>query len=656
MTISVAPHLEKKKNSGRSFDKAWWDSPTRERGDASKATSDRWFNQHEGRYTEYSALMQQYSMAPVGNSPGDYESAGRHSEFVRLSSMRAIVDTVVARYAKEQPRPVINTEKGRYRHRRYARQIQKALTGLFEQTKMYTQSPLAFRDACLFGLGFLKVCIHPKTLDISVERVHPGDVAWDTVDAFHGQPHELAHRVRMPRSVVARLFPDKRAKLRDVDQAQGVNQYSQVTSDLVDVVEMWKLPSYPGAGDGVRSLTCSGIELEWEEWKFDFFPLVPIHYEHSFRGFSGEGLGAMLLGLQYSLNMDIESQEDSVRRASKVRVWVKDGADVAITQLEEDEDAAIYTYGTEKPTFEVAQALGSDAVEYTRWKIGQAYDLAGVSQLSASGQKPTGLDAAVAMREQQDIESLRFMRQQRAYEQLIVDVTNVILNFMHTYWAGKGKKVKSPGKGFIETIDFDAVDLTRDQYEITVTPASMLPLTTGAKLQTVQELMSMQFISQAQAMALMGLPDIEAETSLATAAQDDLDSTLDGFLFDDPTPEEMSSDTIASQMKLAKKLDPMEREAEIERIKARVVYEPPGPEQANPENIKRAMSTLLREKHNDVPEARLELIREWILEARELIEQAAMQGQANAIGVGPSGTPGPAGEPGAPGQMPPQGV
>lgn len=652
----VAPHLARGKES-KSYDKPWWGTNKRDRGKASCAASDRWFNQHSGRFTEYNLLTQQYTQSAAGNNPGDYESAGRHSEYLRFNLIRSVVDTVVARYAKEQPRPVFTTERGRYRHRRYARQLNKAVMGLYEQVKMYTKTPLSFRNACLYGVGFTKVAMHPKTLDIEVECVHPGEVAWDVVDAFRGTPHELAHRVAVPRHVVQALFPERKSELQSADSVvTGSVGGSATISDLIYLTEMYKLPSYTGAGDGVRALVCGDVELQWEEWDFDFFPLIPIHYEHSFRGFSGEGLGSLLMGLHYSVNEDMAAAEESVKRASKVRVWVKDGADVSVTQLEEDENAAIYTYGSEKPSFEVAQALGSDAVDFTRWKIGAGYDLSGVSQLSASGQKPVGLDAGVALREQQDIESLRFMRQQRAYEQHILDITEAVVHYMHKYWAGKGKEIKSPGRNFIERIDFDAIDLERDQYEIRVTPASMLPLTIGAKMQTVREMLDLGFLSPSQAMSLLNVTDVEAETSLKTAAQDDIDATIDGMLFDEPTAEELKGTQVSRLLKTAESIKDADlREAEIERVKARVVYTPPGPEQANQENITRVHATLLREKHNDVPEARLELLREWLLEAKELMMQAAMEGQANAIGVGPSGTPGLQGAPQQPMQGLPQG-
>ena len=86
-----------------------------------------------------------------------------------------------------------------------------------------------------------------------------------------------------------------------------------------------------------------------------------------------------------------------------------------------------------------------------RYSIGTWTEVAGISQLSATSRKPSGLDAAVAMREYQDIESDRFQLVAQRYEKSFLDAAKIVLDMQRDIGSVVIKAVKG---SVVEEIDF----------------------------------------------------------------------------------------------------------------------------------------------------------------------------------------------------------
>lgn len=638
------------------LDKPWWTVAGKDRGKAVKLTLDRWWEQHAPRRQEYQTLIEQYEAATVGAlTPQDYAPEGRRSANFRYNVVRSVIDTLTSRYSKEKPRPVFMTEKGRWRHKRHAKELNKMVYGILQQNNVYKVGRQLFREAALLQMGILKTSVNPQTYDIEIERTYPGEWVWDLADAFRGCPTEMGHIVPRPRAIVLAKYPEHAKALRDVPRGRDSEQSQFGTSDLVDVQEIWKLPSYRGAKDGRHSIVIHDVMVLDEEWEFDRFPHSITRFSAAFRGYAGCGLGSVLLGFQLALNKHLLSDEAAVERGSKLRCFVVgDGAELQISKLETDVDGGIYHIknAQSQPIFDPGRSLDPQKVEYNRWIMQSAYEASGISQGSAAGSKPAGIEAAAAMRELQDIESLRFMEQQSEYEEMFIDLAKVILMFARKYWTDRGKVVHVRGRGFIESINFDDIKLPEDEFEIGVYAASMLPKQPGARRQALQEMVDARILSIPQMMLLMEMPDIDSEAELRAAPLSDIDATIAHFLEDDPDPAQLASPKVKARMAEIRQLPADERDAEREQLYADLLYQEPIGVEALQEGIVRMQNAYLIAKHSDVNPARLNLLLNWASDAERLLASSAMAGQANAIGAGPSGTPGIPGMPGAPGAMP----
>jgi hypothetical protein len=247
-----------------------------------------------------------------------------------------------------------------------------------------------------------------------------------------------------------------------------------------------------------------------------------------------------------------------------------------------------------------------------------AFEQLGVSQLSASAQKPAGLNSGKALREYNDIESDRFMTIGQAYERFFLELARLTVDCAKDIYTREGKyEVKVPGKKFIETIDWKDIDLEEDEYFLKIFPVSSLPNDPAGRLQTVQEYVQAGFITPRTARRLLDFPDLEAVEDLESAKEDYLHKILEKMVDADLEDENADISEIYTGPEMAYDDIQLARELALE-------YYQQG-------------------KLNNMPEANLELLRNFLSALN-----APLLGQPQA---GP-GAPMPGTGPGLPGAAP----
>jgi hypothetical protein len=175
---------------------------------------------------------------------------------------------------------------------------------------------------------------------------------------------------------------------------------------------------------------------------------------------------------------------------------------------------------------------------------------AGVSEMSAGGKKPIGLDSGRALREQQEIESDRFKTTQRqldAFYMQVAALTVAIGMEMKTV-----DPVAVPGKGSFANLDLkkDVGSLKDSEFVLRCYSTSSLPKEPSAKLQTVQEYIQAGIYSLRQGRKLLDTPDLEAAEALGNAQENLITKTLEDIAYEDEyAPPEPTDD-----LKLAKEM------------------------------------------------------------------------------------------------------
>ena len=219
-------------------------------------------------------------------------------------------------------------------------------------------------------------------------------------------------------------------------------------SNMVEVWEAWHLPSSKTAGDGWHSIVVGDVELVGEPWTHDFFPFVFLRFSNRVLGFWGQGVAERLSGIQVEMNRLIRSVSEQLRRKGRGRIYAPYGSKIVPAQLTNGV-ADIVTYsGGVPPTIDNSNAVAPEEFNQIErlWRF--AFQVIGISELSAAAKKPSGLDAAVALREFNDIESERFADLQGRWDQLFLDLAEICIELVSAN-GGRGYKQKLPNKRYI---------------------------------------------------------------------------------------------------------------------------------------------------------------------------------------------------------------
>lgn len=530
---------------------------------------------------------------------------------ISLNVCCACVDTLTSKVAKNRPRPMFLTDGGNFQQQRQAKKLDKFMRGLFHETGIYAKSKQIFVDSCIFDIGAMKFYLHPVTGKMQVERVFPDELFVDDTDAKYGQPRQLFQSKLIPKEVLLSQYGDKSPEVRlAIESYTGDGEsYLKGFGDVVEVWEAWHLPSYEGAKDGRHSMAIKGAELLDEPYTMDVFPFAFMRFSERVLGFWGQGLVERLTGIQLELNRLLRSISEQLRRKGRGRIFCKIGSKVNPEHLRNSIGDIIFYTGDAAPHVDNGNAVAPEEFMQLDRLYQRAFQEAGISELSAGAKKPSGLDAAVALREFSDIESERFSMVGKAWEQFFLDAATVQIEILHA--AGAKYPVKLPKKRAFEAIDWKDIDLQRDAYMMQMFPVSSLPQTPAYRIQRVTELVKEGYITdKSEALRLLDFPDLESETSLALAALDDADECISAIL-DEDTPRYIAPDEFSDPQAI----------------------------------ITRASAAYLRAKYQGVDEDRLSMLVQLIDAAKMII--APPMAAAPPAGPGAPGMPPP--PPGMPG-------
>lgn len=524
------------------------------------------------------------------------------SSRITYNIIQSVIDTVCSKMSKNKPKPLFLTSGGDYKMQRKAQKLTKFVDGIFYENDGYALGMEVFRDACVWGTGFIHVFFDSEDR-LAYERVIPSEIRVDDVEGFYGKPRSLYRTKNLDRSIVLNMFPGKARIINEANQAKpdDLGAYPTV-SDEVSVVEAWHLPSGTDAKDGKHVITLASDVLFEEDYEHTFFPFIPFHWSKKLFGFWGQGLAEQLQPIQLEINKLLWVIQRSMHLAGSFKILLENGSKIVKEHLNND-IGSIVNYSGTPPQYVIPPMVQPEVYQHLTTLIERGYEQAGISQLSAASKKPEGLDSGKALREYNDIESDRFMVVGLAYERFFLQLAEVTIELMKANVNG-AYPVKVPGEGFIETIDWDDVQMDDDAYIMQCYPISALSEEPSARLQEVQEMMQAGLIDPEAGKRLLNYPDIEEEESFSNAPLDYLHEILDKMVDEDDLAE---------------------------------AYTPPEPFDDLQRGRKLALQYYAKYKCAGLEEERLDLFRRFIAQIDMLT--AAATAPAPGAATGPTGSP-----------------
>lgn len=512
-----------------------------------------------------------------------------------MNVVQSAVDTATARIGKSKPRPQFLTFKGNYKLKKEAEKLQLYSDGLFEENKMYPLGQRVFKDAGITGTGCVKFYPGKKEVKegkyktaIIAERTFIDEIVVDEVECMYDDPRTIYQVKVVPRRTLKALYKKKAAM---IDESKSDNDMSYLYTGLDNmtvVVEAWKLPSAPEAGDGLHLMCVDSGELFSEEWKQDWFPFEFFRWNRRPFGFYGQGIAEQLTGIQYEINKLLKVIQLSMHLGSIPKIYM-DANSKIVKQHLNNEIGGIITYQGMKPTSE--QLMQIPPVLFTQLQslYEKSFELIGLSQMSVAGVKPAGLDSGKALRTFNNIETDRFAIVAQDYDQFMVNCSRkFILMSEMTAKKDPSLKVTAFNNKEIEDIEWKNIDLARDQYTLRVFPTNFLQNTPEGKIEDVKDLMSIGMLNKNQASSLMDYPDLDQFTQYNNAATDDIMAVMYAII----------------------------DEGE---------YNPPMPQQALQYGMELFQQVWLKMKHQKLEPERLEMLMRWVEDANLLLQKGLPQ-------------------------------
>jgi hypothetical protein len=508
---------------------------------------------------------------------------------VIFNAMRAVVMAAVNQIAKGRPQPRATTTGG-------DQTAQRRATGLTNFTRAVRQTnradelyPKAWYMACSADVA--GVHYYENNGRILIEPVFANELIFNPNESLFGAPRRWIRRRFMDKQVVAATWGKGNPKLRDaIDQAETIDLTELgMPSDMLRLYAGWSMPSQPGKKDGRHVIAMAnkdggpvdaGLMVD-DTWERDRPPIELIVWEPAMVGPYGKSLGAQLAPLQISLNKNLYKAEQNLRIVAVPRVFVETGSNIDTGKLGNMPGDVIK--GNKAPQFLLPQSIGEEMFRYIADTITRMYQIAGVNEQIAQGQKPPGLNSSVALQTHTDLVAARQALAQERYESFICRGDEQIIwlaEDMHS--RGVKLSVMANDGDALEKINYADIRLDEGEYVIEIQPESPLPSTpAGKKDFAIQLASSPSPALQERAAEMLQSLDPEADLATATAVQRAIDADLENILEDGE-------------------------------------YVPPEPyfgADALKEGVRRAQALFAQGRINKVPQRHLDLLAQWMDDA-----------------------------------------
>ncbi len=469
-------------------------------------------------YLRYARLYGNYEAmgyAAIGRGANSQDSSNK----VVLNIIQSVIDAVAAKVAKDQPKvSFVTTGADDYFLKLRAVNLTKYIQGQFKQAQVYENSEMVFRDASVLGTGYLQVLEEDN--EIKTEWVFADEIRVDELDGWKQKPRSI-HRVKLvPRDMLLLRYPEHQEHILGAQEALAGKTGYQSTVDMIRVTESWHLPMDKASKDGVHCITILNCTLMSESYDKNYLPIIPFRWMPKPLGYFGRSITEEILTIQVEINKILKTIQQAQELAAVPVIFVENASQVSEDVLLNNTIARMIPYSGTPPQFASPTALSGEVYSHLNSLIQWAFQIVGLSQTSASGMKPAGVDSAVAIREVSDIETGRFALVANRWEKFFVDVARIMVDMSKDlYEKEPDLKMAVSEKKILKEIKWKDVDLQDNPFDIQTFPTSQLPDTPAGRIQTITEYIQNQWISKERGMELLNLdPDLEQEVNLQTSS------------------------------------------------------------------------------------------------------------------------------------------
>lgn len=417
---------------------------------------------------------------------GRFNDESDTTSSIQENVIRSCIETLLAKISSYKVRPFFNTVNGTFKDMQICKQAQQFFDILFQEQNMNSTLTDVFRDACIFDRGVLFV----DRNDVKIKRVMPWQLYLDPREYSYGNITQIAWEQN---DFPVRLLP---VELKGFE------------AEVVTLWQYWDLNEHKHL-----YFIPEADYYEEETWEPETIPFLFIHYTNPVKSTSSSSVVDLLYGIQMEIDYLNTAIKNASQRGQILKYIVPNTGNIRTSMLTNRAGEVVtYTPIPNQTTPPIMTA--TDPFMDPQWlelmdKYKQdAYELVGISQLSASSQKPEGINSGIGLSTLENIEADRFETQLNTVIRSYVDTAKLIMEIFD------GKQTVLPESKWRANVTWEDIVNSRNNFSVQFSAGDFLSNDPSVKIQQVQALQAMGQISQARAGLLLEIPDIQQGYSL----------------------------------------------------------------------------------------------------------------------------------------------
>ena len=417
-----------------------------------------------------------------------------------LNVLRSMIDTICSKLAQTRVRPFFNPVQGTWETRKACRAALQFFDLYFDNQHIFEKAIDARRDSLVFEDGCLWVNDDVGT----IERIAPWQFLFDRAEMNYGKLTRCA--------VVRKSFP-----LGLLADAPWLDAHwkSEVKRNRI---QKHKVTFYYDLVGGRKTYWVDDAYVGDKPIEFTCSPVVWTFYSRPIKGAFSTSLIDNQYTIQTLIDLIAERIELAVELSPANLILLPEGSHLKRSSFT-NEIGAAYEYLPQPflnavPQVVTPAPINPEYLEILKYAVELAYNLEGVSQLSAQSVKPSGLDSGVALQTVQNVESERFETLLQEHIRFLMEVTSTAID---VFPPNADLLPRETGRAKVKWSD---VKKQRELFSIQFAPASALSKDPQTKMQQVQQLIEMKVVPPEEAAEYLEFPDMERLQSSLTAVQD----------------------------------------------------------------------------------------------------------------------------------------
>ena len=440
-----------------------------------------------------------------------YRGYEETSSDVQQNIIKSCIDTLVSKIAAQKVRPFFNTVHGSFRDFQICKQAQQYFDLLYDMQNVGQTVDMAFRDCCIFSKGV----IYCDEVEKKIKRAMPFNVYTRPSEETYGKLTRIYYKQK--NYPVTLLSKEIRKKIKTDLQYVDVGLYY----DIVNHKKAYYIPQAEPKD-----------QLIVEEYNRDSLPFVFIHYSNPVVGSDATSIVDLLYGIQIEIDTILQKITEASRLNPAMTFFVPEGSQIKVSQLN-NRVGNIVSYRptptmTGSPVTTATPAFIDDQYLQLLDNLKTtAYELTGISKLSAQSAKPVGIDSGLGLRTITNIESERFQTQFNQVIRMYVEVARTCISVFDPnddILPQDQKRVNIKWKDIVEEYE---------NMSIQYSGADALSKDPATKLQQLQVLAQAGVISQTRIAQLMEIPDLESGYSMANNSINAVMTVIDDCIMKD---------------------------------------------------------------------------------------------------------------------------